>query len=251
MISTSEPRSPTDFAAKLADVKATIIQSGLSAQRNPEDIKLMLVTKTVPAESISQTFKLGHRLFGENRIQEVAKKWTDLSLHGIKPEFIGHLQTNKVRTCLDLCGRIHSVDRLGLAEALDRELQRRGESREIFLQVNISGEESKYGIPWSEALQFAKRLSSFETLEVRGLMTLAIFSKEEVRVRQCFRRLKELSVNIQEAGIFSGRFRELSMGMSSDYSIAVEEGSTLVRVGTAVFGERSAPDSFYWPENQR
>lgn len=241
----------TEIKTNLNHIKETIAQSCLSVDRNPADVELMLVTKTVPVERIAQTCELGHRLFGENRIQEVAKKWREPVLHGIKPEFIGHLQTNKIKNCLDLCGRIHSMDRLGLVEALDGELQRRGECREIFLQVNTSEEDSKYGVPWQDAVQFAKVVSRYQTLKVTGLMTLAVFSKEEVRVRQCFKKLRELLTMIRNEGVFSENFRQLSMGMSSDYHIAIQEGATLVRIGTAVYGERNTSDSYYWPEHHK
>ncbi len=215
--------------------------------RDPATVELMLVTKTVPAERIAATFDLGCRLFGENKVQEVVQKWSSPLLSHVKPEFIGHLQTNKVKVCLDSCGRIHSVDRVGLVEALDRELQKRGEQREVCLQINTSDEESKYGASMSEALRFAEIASRYQTLKVTGLMTLALFSNDDAHVRPCFRKLKDLRTQIQDKGWFGSDFRHLSMGMSSDYEIAIEEGATIVRVGTAIFGHRPTPDSFYWP----
>lgn len=216
--------------------------------RPTDSVNLMLVTKTVPMERIIPVYNIGHRLFGENKIQEVVQKWTDPAVEGLKPEFIGHLQTNKVKLCLDVCGRIHSVDRLGLVESLDRELQKRGEQQEVFLQVNTSGEASKYGVPVEEAVRFAKTVSRYQTLKVTGLMTLALFSEDTNRVRPCFKKLKEILLQIRSEDLFGEEFRHLSMGMSSDYVIAVEEGATIVRVGTAVFGNRPTPDSYYWPE---
>lgn len=242
--------STIDLAANIEWVEKKIEESCLAAGRDRSEVSLMLVTKTVPPDRISQAHELGYRLFGENKIQEVAGKWGDPALNSHKPEFIGHLQTNKVKTCLDLCSRIHSVDRMNLVEALNRELLRRGERREVFIQVNTSQEESKYGVSLNEALDFAKQVSRYDTIEVTGLMTLALFSKEDALVRKCFQNLRDLQRTIQRQDLFGKNFRHLSMGMSSDYPIAIQEGATLVRVGTAIFGARATPDSFYWPERK-
>ena len=228
-------------------VTAACLRSG----RNVADVDLMLVTKTVPSERIHEAVDLGYKLFGENKVQEVTQKWNSQLLPGVKPEFIGHLQTNKVKVCLDSCSRIHSVDRMSLVEALDRELQKRGEQREVFLQVNTSDEESKYGVSCAEAVEFAQKVSKYSTLKVTGLMTLAIFSKDEDKVRTCFKNLKQVQNEIRAEGIFLDAFKHLSMGMSSDYEIAIAEGATIIRVGTAIFGTRATPDFYYWPEDKK
>jgi pyridoxal phosphate enzyme (YggS family) len=234
-------------AENLQRIKSEIARCCRESGRDASDVELMIVTKTVSPERIAEASAFGYRLFGENKVQEAAGKWTSPLLTGIVPDFIGHLQTNKVKLCLDVCGRIHSVDRTSLAETLDRELQKRGERREVFMQVNTSGEASKYGVPLNEAMAFARELSRYQTLKVTGLMTLALFSKDEDQVRSCFRRLKNLRSEILEAGLFSEGFKHLSMGMSSDYEIAIEEGATVVRLGQAIFGPRALPDSHYWP----
>lgn len=238
-----------DLKSRLVEVSERMNAACRRAGRAPESVDLMLVTKTVSAEKVLEAQALGHFLFGENKVQEAKEKWSRPGFL-VKPEFIGHLQTNKISSCLEACGRIHSVDRPRLLEALDRELEKRGEAREIFLQVKTSEEPSKFGIPVAEAIAFARQARGFSKLKVTGLMTLAEFSGDQVRVRACFRRLKVLFDEIQSQEIFGPYFRHLSMGMSSDYEVAIEEGSTLVRIGTAIFGERSTPDSFYWPEGK-
>lgn len=222
-------------------------QAAKKAGRDSSHVELMLVTKTVPTSRILEAYHRGFRLYGENKIQEAAQKWSDPGFEGLRPDFIGHLQTNKVKSCLDVCGRIQSVDRESLVVALDKELQKRGERREVFLQVNTSDEDSKFGVAVSEALNFARVVAKYPTLKVTGLMTLALFSSEESLVRPCFKKLKNISTQIQEAGLFGNEFKHLSMGMSSDFEIAIEEGATIVRVGTAIFGARQLPDSHYWP----
>lgn len=240
-----------DIKNNLAAIQSRVAKACASSGRTISDVELMLVTKTVSVEDIFCARNLGGTLFGENKVQEVVQKWHAPSLEGVRPDFIGHLQTNKVKTCLDVCARIHSVDRMGLVEALDRELQKRGERREVFLQVNTSAEESKYGVSLNDAVSFATRVAQFQTLHVTGLMTLAEFSQDMARVRECFRRLKEVQREIRQQGLFSENFRHLSMGMSSDFEIAIEEGATIIRVGTAVFGTRPTPDSYYWPEKNK
>lgn len=235
----------------LSRVKNEIESACAASGRSSGSVRLMLVTKTHPMERILEAYKIGHRLFGENKIQEVAQKWAASAVDGLRPEFIGHLQTNKVKACLNACGRIHSLDRMSLVEALDHELQKRGEQREVFLQVNTSGESSKYGVAVENALGFAEAVSRYPTLKVTGLMTLALFSHDQGKVRPCFRRLKELFLRMRERDLFGEGFRHLSMGMSSDYVIAIEEGATIVRVGTAILGARPTPDSYYWPENEK
>ncbi len=237
-----------DVSGRIRGISAEIADACGRSGRDAQSVSLMLVTKTVPASRISQAVQCGHRLFGENKIQEVQEKWAAPELQSLKPDFIGHLQTNKVKPCLDACARIHSVDRMRLVEALDRELQARGEKREVLLQVNTSGEASKFGVPLEEAMGFARSVKRYPTLDVRGLMTLAVFSREEEKVRPCFKKLQRLFAEIRDEDLFGGGFRHLSMGMSGDYRLAVEEGSTIVRIGTAVFGARATPDSFYWPE---
>lgn len=240
-------RAYLDISDNLNLIRGEIAESCRAVGRTVGDVDLMLVTKTVSVERIAEALRLGCVLFGENKVQEVEQKWGAPELNRLKPDFIGHLQTNKVKVCLDVCGRIHSVDRMSLVETLDRELQKRGESRDVFLQVNTSQEQSKYGVSAERALEFARQVAAYPTLRVTGLMTLAMFSQDVEEVRRCFRNLKSLHSEIDEAGVFGSSFQHLSMGMTSDYKIAIEEGSTIVRLGQAIFGDRGTPDSYYWP----
>ncbi|MDR2219549.1 MAG: YggS family pyridoxal phosphate-dependent enzyme, partial [Methylobacillus sp.] len=170
---------------------------------------------------------------------------TDLT--SLRWSIIGHLQTNKVKLVARFASEFQALDSLRLAEALERRLQDEGRSLDVFVQVNTSGETSKYGLPPDEIAAFLCALPSFPALRVRGLMTLALLSAEPVRVRQCFVRLRNLRDQLRQEVPASIALDELSMGMSGDYEIAIEEGATVVRVGQAIFGARQTPDSHYWP----
>ncbi len=231
-------------------VQQEIIKICQSCGRNPKEVKLMLVSKTVPVDRIQETIDMGHRLFGENKVQELTEKRAQLSDPNVAFHFIGHLQTNKVKKCLEAASLIHSVDRMSLAVELDKQLKKLNKTMDILIQVNTSAEKSKFGVSPESALDLVKEVAPLTTLNIKGLMTLAKFSSQEEEVRPCFKLLKQLAKTIRAADIPSVSMDELSMGMSSDYKIAIEEGSTLVRVGTAIFGERKYSDSYYWPENK-
>lgn len=230
----------------LAEIQASCAQ----AQRDPNDVKLMLVSKTVPTDIIQASFDWGHRLFGENKIQELVQKKKEMASTPINFHFIGHLQTNKVKECVRYASAIDSVDRMNLVEELDRRLQAEGKSMDVLVQVNTSSEESKYGVSPELAIDLVRQISKYDTLNVKGLMTLALFSSDAGKVRRCFQILRGLRDAIQAEGINRISMEELSMGMSSDYKIAIEEGSTILRVGTAIYGARKTPDSYYWPESK-
>lgn len=218
--------------------------------RSSSDVQLMLVTKTVSIDRISETIRFGHKLFGENKVQELSEKHQVLSQDEIDFHFIGHLQTNKVKKCLECATMIHSVDRIELALELEKQLQRLGQTKDILVQVNTSNEESKFGVSPEGAMSLVQEISKLKTLKIKGLMTLAKFSSEENEVRPCFKLLKSLSDQIRDRAFDGVAMKELSMGMSSDYKIAIQEGATIVRIGTAIFGERKLPDSYYWPEDK-
>lgn len=230
----------------LSEIEASCLQ----AQRDPKDVKLMLVSKTVPTDIIQASYDWGHRLFGENKIQELVQKKKAMAPTPIDFHFIGHLQTNKVKECVRYASAIDSVDRMNLVEELDRRLQAEGKSMDILVQVNTSGEESKYGVSPELAVELIRQISKFDTLNIKGLMTLAVFSSDATKVRRCFQVLRELRDTLKEESINRVSMDELSMGMSSDYKIAIEEGSTILRVGTAIYGARKTPDSYYWPESK-
>jgi pyridoxal phosphate enzyme (YggS family) len=205
----------------------------------------MPVSKTVPAEVIRMSTELGLTNFGENKVQEAegkARALADLSLNW---SIIGHLQTNKVKSMLNFAKEFHALDSLRLAEALQARLASKGRHLDIFVQVNTSGEESKYGLAPSEVEEFVQRLPDFPALVPRGFMTLAVFSGDADKVRKCFQLLRHLRDTLDDRMPF--RCGLLSMGMTSDFEIAIEEGADIIRVGQAIFGPRPTKDGYYWP----
>jgi len=225
-------------------------RAAANSGRDPESVRLLLAVKTVAAEKIASAFAGKRLLLGENKVQELRQKYDYLSVIDAEFHFIGHLQTNKVKDILKFADCIQSVDRISLMEKLDQRLQQEGRSADVMLQVNTSYEESKFGVSPEQAIQLAREMSKYDTLRVKGLMTIGLFSAETEKVRQCFRLLKKLELQIKELGLPNFDLRELSMGMSHDFETAIEEGATIVRVGTAIFGDRIYPDSYYWNENK-
>lgn len=169
--------------------------------RNPDDVKLLLATKTVAAEKIEIVLKAGENIIGENKVQELKSKYEFLKTTDAAIHFIGHLQTNKVKDVLKYTNCIQSIDRMGLVYALDKQLQALGKSMDILLQVNTSFEESKFGIAPEKAIAFAKEVSGFDTLKIKGLMTIGLFSAEQEKVRKCFRLLNNLKYEIVEMNL--------------------------------------------------
>lgn len=216
--------------------------------RDPSDVTLLLATKTVSAENINRAIEAGETLIGESRAQELQEKYDSIHHEKADVHFIGHLQTNKVNQVLRHTSFIHSVDRMRLANRLHRRLTNEGREIDILIQVNTSYEESKFGIPPEEALDFIEQVSTLDTLNIKGLMTIGKLSSEPKEARKCFRLLKSIQQQAIEKDFPGVEMDILSMGMSDDYEIAIEEGSTMVRVGTAIFGERMYPDSYYWNE---
>ncbi|HLE87541.1 MAG TPA: YggS family pyridoxal phosphate-dependent enzyme [Candidatus Brocadiaceae bacterium] len=234
----------------LEQVKQNIANAAVKAGKSPEDIILVMATKTVEPERIREAIKAGGRIIGENKIQEALKKYEALKDEDAKWHFIGHLQTNKVKDVLKFADMIHSVDRLSLVEKLDQRLQHEGRSMDILVQVNTSHEESKYGVSPEEAIALVKQTARYDTLKIYGLMTIGLFTKDEVKIRKCFKALKEIHDNIIKENIDKVQIKYLSMGMSGDYQIAIEEGANMVRIGTAIFGSRLTPDAYYWPSEK-
>ncbi|NGP45113.1 YggS family pyridoxal phosphate-dependent enzyme [Bacillaceae bacterium SIJ1] len=220
--------------------------------RNPEDVKLLLATKTVPFEKLQMAMQAGEVLFGENKAQELRGKFPLMQqYHRVEWHFIGHLQTNKVKDVIKYVTLIHSVDRLKLGKALHQQLVKENKTMDILVQINTSYEESKFGASPESALEFVEQLSQFETLNIKGLMTIGKLNATNEETRHCFRLLKSIQAQIQERSFPRVEMDVLSMGMSGDFKVAIEEGATIVRVGTKVFGERYLPDSYYWNENAR
>lgn len=223
----------------VAEINRKVSQALLRSHAPSREVKLIAVSKTFPAEKIVEALGAGLFRFGENRVQEIIPKFEQLTDRRIEWHFIGHLQTNKVRKLLDVPTKyIHSVDRLEVAFELERQLQKRGESREVLVEVNTSGEASKAGVQPKEAIELVRAIAKFETINVKGLMTIGALTEDDDVVRKCFLKLRELFSQIREEAIDRIEMLELSMGMSGDFEIAVEEGATMVRIGSAVFGER-------------
>lgn len=218
------------------------------AKRNPKEVQLLLATKTVNADRIKMALDGGESLIAENKVQELKEKYEDLKSTPHETHFIGHLQTNKIKEVLKYVQCIQSIDRLELAEKLENRLQFEQRNIDILIQVNTSFEESKFGVAPENAISFAKTLSSFKRLNIKGLMTIGLFSEEDEKVRKCFKLLKNIQHQILVQEIPNIQMDVLSMGMSHDLEVAIEEGSTMVRVGTAIFGDRKYPDSYYWNE---
>ncbi len=186
-------------------------------------------------------------MIGENKVQELIEKIDILKAIPHQKHFIGHLQTNKIKEVIKYVDCIQSVDRIELAEKLQKRLEFENKSLDIFIQVNTSYEESKFGISPETALEFALQVKQFDRLNIKGLMTIGLFSANTQQVRKCFQLLKSIQDEMLQKDI---SVNELSMGMSSDLETAIEEGSTIIRVGTAIFGKRLYPDSYYWTENK-
>lgn len=238
-----------DFRINIAEVNRRIDSAAARAGRESSEIELLPVSKTVPQERIRAAVAAGCHKLGENKVQEAFRKSDEMADLDIEWAVIGHLQSNKSRDVAKFASEFQALDRLKVAAALDRRLEAAGRSLDVYAQVNTSGEESKFGMPPEELLNFLRELRQFPTLKLQGLMTLAVFSSDSDRVRTCFQRLRVLRDRAQETDpelIGSGK---LSMGMSGDFEVAIEEGANCVRVGQAIFGKRALPDSYYWPEN--
>ncbi|MBU6416214.1 MAG: YggS family pyridoxal phosphate-dependent enzyme [Xanthomonadaceae bacterium] len=237
-----------EFRQHLAGVHARIAAACAKVGRDPSSVRLLPVSKTVPEARIRNAHAAGCRTLGENKVQEAHGKWQAMSdLPDLRWAIIGHLQTNKAKLVAEFASEFQALDSLRVAEALDKRLQTLGRSLDVLVQVNTSNEESKFGLPPSELEAFVKKLPVFSSLHVRGLMTLALFSDDAAKVRPCFVRLRELRGRLRQSAPDGVVMDELSMGMSGDYELAIEEGSTIVRVGQAIFGARKVPDNVYWP----
>ena len=237
----------TTIENNLAKILDRIESACKNSDRNTQDVKLLMATKTVSAENIKIVLKSNQTLIGENKIQEIKEKYEALKSIPHQTHFIGHLQTNKVKDLLKYdVDCMQSLDRLRLAEKLQSRLEYEDKTIDAFLQFNTSYEKSKFGMSPENALKFALEVQQFDRINIKGLMTIGLFSAETEKIRKCFKLLKNIQTQLLDKGI---PVMELSMGMSGDLETAIEEGSTIVRVGTAIFGKREHPDSYYWNEN--
>ncbi len=230
----SIPQSP--LSARLAQLRERIELACRQAGREPGSVALLPVSKTFPADVLAQALDLGLHRLGENKLQEIRDKQAQLAGRDVQWVMIGHLQTNKAKDAARLAAEVQSLDRLSLAQELDRRLQLEQRSLDVLIQVKTSPEESKFGLPPEDLPAFMQALRSLDTLRVRGLMTMAVNSPDPQAVRACFRQLRQWRDRLQELG--HEQVQRLSMGMSGDFELAIQEGSTEVRVGSALFGAR-------------
>ena len=219
-------------------VRGTIAEAALRSGRNPSDIRLMAVTKTVDDDRIMEAIDCGVDIVGENYVQEGKRKIEKMG-KTVEWHMIGHLQSNKAKYAVRLFDMIHSVDRMGLAQELDKRSRNAGMKSKILIEVNVSGEETKSGVPKEQAISLVKDIATLENLSIRGVMTMPPWFDDPEDARPYFVALRELRDRIVEEKIEGVEMAELSMGMSGDYPVAVEEGATIVRIGRTIFGERS------------
>ena len=216
-------------------INEKIKKAALRASRNPEKIKLVAVTKTATIEQIIEAISAGVKIIGENKVQEAKEKYQILSAD-IEWHLVGHLQTNKVKYAIEIFDLIHSVDSIKLAKEIDRRSLQFGMITNVLVEVNVSGEETKYGIKPEEVEPFLKEISEFSRIKVRGLMTIAPIAEDQEEVRPYFRKLRELSEEIKSQHIKNVKMDYLSMGMTEDFEVAIEEGANIVRIGRGIFG---------------
>ncbi|MGC9327035.1 MAG: YggS family pyridoxal phosphate-dependent enzyme [Candidatus Hinthialibacter sp.] len=226
------------IADSIRFVQEKVIQTAESCGRSPQSVKIVAVSKTQPAQSVREAYQAGLRTFGENHVQEAESKITELQDLQAEWHMIGHLQTNKVKKIVPLIHLIHSVDSVKLIEALEKECAKRDRTLPILLQLNLSGEESKFGAEAGALENLLAALENAPHLESRGLMTIPPFTDDPEEVRPYFRQLRKIGQQYKHDIVNSNNTLELSMGMTNDFPVAIEEGATLVRIGTAIFGSR-------------
>ncbi len=238
-----------ELSANFADIGNRIKLACQRANRPVDSVRLLPVTKTVDEKVIRMAVELGHHYFGENKVQEALEKSEAMSDLPIDWSVIGHLQTNKVKYVARFATEFQALDSLKVAEKLQERLEIEDRRINVLVQVNTSNEDSKYGLHPDDVAQFIEQIKGFDRLHVKGLMTLALLSNNTEKVRDCFVLLRELRDELKQNLPSTMSMDELSMGMSGDFEMAIEEGATIVRIGQALFGARTLPDSHYWPEN--
>lgn len=227
----------TIIAANIKAIRQRLAAAAARSQREPDSIKLLAVTKTVSPAHVGEAIAAGVTAFGENYVQEAKEKIAAIDKR-VEWHMIGYLQTNKVKYVANLFDYIHSVDRMELAREINRRAALTGRQMNILVEINISGEDTKSGVPAIHAIELIKAISSLENISVKGLMTMAPYSDNPENSRPYFSELKSLQKKIISEDIPGIRMDELSMGMTDDFEIAIEEGATIVRIGRAIFGER-------------
>ena len=222
----------------LEQVRKNIDEACRMAGRDPKEVTLIAVSKTKPVSMLKEAYDAGARCFGENKVQEIMDKHPQLP-EDIQWHMIGHLQRNKVKYIVDKVSMIHSVDSLRLAQTIEQEAAKHNVCVPVLLEVNVAQEESKFGLKMDEVLPLIDTIADFPHIKVQGLMTIAPYVENAEDNRDFFRQLKKLSVDIEAKNINNVSMSVLSMGMTGDYQVAVQEGAAMVRVGTGIFGERN------------
>lgn len=225
-------------AENLAQVQKNINESCNKINRDPNEVTLIAVSKTKPVEMLKEAYDAGARVFGENKVQEIVDKYDQMP-SDVKWHMIGHLQRNKVKYIIDKVALIHSVDSIRLAETIEKEAAKHNITANILIEVNVAKEESKFGLMPEELDELIDKIKDFNHIQVKGLMTIAPFVENPETNREIFRSLRKLSVDISNKNVDNVNVSILSMGMTNDYEVAVEEGATMVRVGTGIFGARN------------
>ncbi len=228
----------TTIRDNVRKIKDRILSACLKAGRNPEEVKLVAVSKNHSVEKIVEAYNCGLRIFGENRVQEAREKFSQIKFGDMEWHLIGHLQTNKIKYAAEIFDFIHSIDRLELAKKLENRLEQAGKNIKAFIQVKLSHEQTKHGIDKSELVSLAEFCTGLKRIEVVGLMTVPPYFENAEKVRPYFAELRILKDMLNEK-VFKGKLTELSMGMTHDFHVAIEEGATYVRIGTGIFGERN------------
>ncbi len=225
------------IAENIRSVEQRIQAACARAGRRRDEVTLICVTKTMPVTDLQEAYDEGQKNFGENRVQEITEKYPLLP-DDIRWHMIGHLQRNKVKYLMDRVVMIHSVDSASLARTISKEAVKAGRTMDILLEVNAAGEESKFGLSYEEVLPLVREIAPLPGLHICGLMTVAPYTDDPETNREFFKKLRDLSVDIDRQSIDNVSMHTLSMGMTGDFEVAIEEGATHIRVGTAIFGKR-------------
>jgi pyridoxal phosphate enzyme (YggS family) len=237
------------IAKNVAHVRDRIDAACVRAGRDPAEVRLLPVSKTISPAKIMEAHAAGCHRFGENKVQEAFDKSELLAdVPDLEWSVIGHLQRNKARLVARFAAEFQALHTVRLAKELDKRLQAEGRQLDVLVQVNSSGEDSQFGVPPEEVVDLVRELSAFDALRIRGLMTLAVFSYDREQVAECFERMLEVQRRLRDTDdvTVGDGWRELSMGMSGDFELAIEHGATVVRIGQAIFGARLDANA-YWP----
>lgn len=218
-------------------IKQIVDDTAVNASRNSDEVTLIAVSKTKPIEMLKEAYSAGARDFGENKVQEIVDKYPQMP-RDVKWHMIGHLQTNKVKYIIDKVSLIHSVDSIKLAKEISKQAVKANLVANILIEVNVADEESKFGVATEDVVELVEEIAKLENISIKGLMTVAPYVEDAQENRSIFRILRQLSVDINSKNIDNVSMDCLSMGMSGDYEVAIEEGATYVRVGTSIFGNR-------------